>query len=606
MRWSWHHLWLLGSVAWVTACGDPQDEPSTASTPLSSPSETASTTENTPLSPLPALPSERHEADLQGELTKLDPATDGWDTEVISARMLKDLKALEKWTQTDRQELLPLAMSPTFQGHLIASAPLTETYTHGSLQVARGRPAAFGPAVAWLSEWPSPSTTHFKLIQIAAEEGGVLKATVLVDRSASREDAPVQENMVWGTEWRLNANDELTLSQIKIAFVERIRWESDRPSLFADATGAVLDGDDAFEKQLRFGIDYWRERLDWRFGAEIVGPHGFAIGDANGDGWDDLYVCDTGGLPNALFLQQADGTARNVASEAGVDFHEPTHSALFVDWDNDGDQDLTIASGRHVFFYANDGNARFAQKAVAQSDSIVRSLAAADYNLDGKVDLYVCGYFDRNGDTVGLGRPLPYHDANNGVRNYLLENRDQWRFENVTESVGLDINNQRFSYAAAWEDADNDGDPDLYVANDFGRNNFYRNDGGQFTDVAGTLGVEDLSAGMSVSWGDYNQDGLMDLYVGNMFSSAGNRIAYQRQYRPGQESTHHAYRRHARGNTLFVNRGQDGFQDLTLPAGVNMGRWSWSCQFADVNNDSHLDLLVANGMVTSDEDSDDL
>ncbi|MGY8691027.1 MAG: FG-GAP repeat domain-containing protein, partial [Verrucomicrobiales bacterium] len=149
--------------------------------------------------------------------------------------------------------------------------------------------------------------------------------------------------------------------------------------------------------------------------------------------------------------------------------------------------------------------------------------------------------------------------------------------------------------------------PDLYVANDFGRNNFYRNDSGRFTDIAAKVGIEDLSAGMSVSWGDYNQDGLMDLYVGNMFSSAGNRVAYQRQYRSKlNPSAHQAFRRHARGNTLFENRGDGTFRDVTLPARVNMGRWSWSSNFVDVNNDSHEDLLVANGMVTSDDDTGDL
>jgi hypothetical protein len=74
------------------------------------------------------------------------------------------------------------------------------------------------------------------------------------------------------------------------------------------------------------------------------------------------------------------------------------------------------------------------------------------------------------------------------------------------------VNNQRFSYAAAWDDYDQDGDFDLYVANDFGRNNLYRNDRTGFEDVADELGVEDTGSGMSVSWGDVNGDGWMDLY----------------------------------------------------------------------------------------------
>ena len=79
---------------------------------------------------------------------------------------------------------------------------------------------------------------------------------------------------------------------------------------------------------------------------------------------------------------------------------------------------------------------------------------------------------------------MPYHDANNGGRNVLLRNDGRWRFSHATVRAGLDVKNRRFSYAAAWEDFDNDGDQDLYVANDFGRNNLYRNDSGRFTDIA--------------------------------------------------------------------------------------------------------------------------
>ena len=198
---------------------------------------------------------------------------------------------------------------------------------------------------------------------------------------------------------------------------------------------------------------------------------------------------------------------------------------------------------------------------------------------------------------------MPYHDANNGVRNVLLRNTGSG-FKDITEEVGLNQNNQRFSYAAAWEDFDNDGDMDLYVANDFGRNNLYRNDGGRFVDIAASAGVEDISAGMSVSWADYNGDGWMDLYVGNMFSSAGNRIAFQRQYRDGDALG--SFQRHARGNSLFLNQGDGTFLDTSLEAGVTRGRWSWSSPFVDWNNDGWEDILVANGMVTGTEDTGDL
>jgi hypothetical protein len=207
-----------------------------------------------------------------------------------------------------------------------------------------------------------------------------------------------------------------------------------------------------------------------------------------------------------------------------------------------------------------------------------------------------------------MGRPIPYHDANNGGRNILFRNDRDWRFHNATRQVGLDQNNRRFSFAAAWDDYDNDGDMDLYVANDYGRNNLYRNDGGRFTDVAGELGVEDISAGMSVSWGDYNRDGWMDIYVGNMWSSAGQRIAYQRHFQPGASAeTRSSFQRHARGNTLFANRGPGtpGFSDVSESAAITLGRWAWTSLFTDLNNDGWEDVVVANGFITQ-EDTHDL
>ena len=157
-----------------------------------------------------------------------------------------------------------------------------------------------------------------------------------------------------------------------------------------------------------------------------------------------------------------------------------------------------------------------------------------------------------------------------------------------------------------------DGDQDLYVANDYGRNNLYRNDSDKngkviFVDVAAETGVEDMSAGMSVSWADADLDGDLDLYVSNMWSSAGNRIAYQRQFMKGaDEESLEGFRRHARGNSLFINLGNGSFKDSSLQSGASMGRWSWGSRFADINNDGLQDILVSNGFITQPEDSGDL
>jgi hypothetical protein len=295
---------------------------------------------------------------------------------------------------------------------------------------------------------------------------------------------------------------------------------------------------------------------------------------------------------------------------------------------------------------SNDGRGRFRKEATLAVHPVAHSITAIDYDADGDLDLYSCDYGSDNeqfGDNVA---PLPWHDANNGAPNVLFRNDGGWKFTDVTREVGLDHNNRKYSFAASWEDFDNDEDFDLYVANDFGRKNLYRNDGStgiasgtpgrndgestgiasgtprstgtqgstgkasgtpgstQFRDVAREIGADDLGPGMSAAWADYNNDGWMDLYVGNMFSGAGNRITYQERFKPGSGEVVGDYRRFARGNTLLKNRGDGTFEDVSVGAGVTVGRWAWSSLFVDINNDGWQDLFVANGYVTGDNPDD--
>jgi hypothetical protein len=265
-----------------------------------------------------------------------------------------------------------------------------------------------------------------------------------------------------------------------------------------------------------------------------------------------------------------------------------------------------------VVFGENDGRGRFSRRARIAGVDDPQSMAAADFDRDGDLDVYLCGYTrrieysDRSAE-VGFGTraPVPYHDANNGGANALLRNDGSFAFTNVTNEVGLGENNGRFSWAAAWEDYDDDGDPDLYVANDYGRNNLYRNEAGRFRDVAAAAGVEDPGNGMSADWGDYDRDGDMDLYVGNMFSSAGRRIATQELFAPGGTAAARAdLLRSARGNSLFANQGGGLFRDVSEEAGVTLGRWAWASIFFDLNNDGWQDLVVANGFFTHEDSSD--
>ncbi len=165
---------------------------------------------------------------------------------------------------------------------------------------------------------------------------------------------------------------------------------------------------------------------------------------------------------------------------------------------------------------------------------------------------------------------------------------------------GLNQNNTRYSFCCGWNDFNHDGWPDLYVVNDFGRKNLYRNNGdGTFRDVAPKEGLEDPGAGMSVCSFDYDNDGADDLYVANMWTAAGERVSTQGIFQQdAPEKVRALYRKHAMGNSLFRNSDDGSFHDVTASAGVGMGRWSWSSDAWDFDHDGYPDLYVTNGMVS--------
>ena len=449
----------------------------------------------------------------------------------------------------------------------------------------------------------------FKLTRVELQ-ADTASTVAYFESAAQLSDRVVQHTATWRCDWVRVAGKALPLlTGIRLEDFEEVVYQksgSDDTPAFVDLTGPLLGNTAAFRDQLVYGADHWYGTLDVTFGVQ-QGNQGISVGDANGDGREDVFVCQPAGLPSRLFLRQPDGTLRDATVEAGLDWLDACRSALFIDLDNDGDQDMAISLNYSLCLFENDGAAKFRLFSTVEIYSWPTSVTASDYDNDGDLDLYVCGYNPRGETAPGdiFANPVPYHDANNGARNFMLQNEGALVFSDVTDPVGLNTNNRRFSFAATWEDYDNDGDQDLYVANDFGRNNLFRNDlmpdgKRRFQDVAADAGVEDIAAGMSVSWADYNHDGLMDLYVSNMFSSAGNRVAYQRQFKShSDEASRLNLQRHARGNTLFENAGNGTFKDVSIDAGVTMGRWAWGSNFADINNDGWEDLYVTNGFFTT-------
>ncbi len=336
-----------------------------------------------------------------------------------------------------------------------------------------------------------------------------------------------------------------------------------------------------------------------------LGMHGVAVGDVDGDQQEDVYLARAGGHANQLWIRQKDGRLLDRAQSAGVADLEDTGGVLICDLDGDGARDLVAGLDSRVVISWNDGQGRFPERLVLDppgEPAQVYSLCAADADGDGDLDLYDTRYFQ--GGRLGSA-PTPYHDANNGAPNVFWRNEGERRFRDATREVGLQSNNTRFSLAALWEDLDRDGDLDLYVTNDFGRNNLYRNDGGRFVDVAEASGALDMAASMGVSAADANRDGLLDLYVSNMHTPAGMRVVTDARFQAQAGSEVRAqYLHHTRGNTLLYGTESGGFEVAPARSGASTGGWAWGSVFLDYDNDGRADLLVPNGFATGAQEED--
>ncbi len=355
-----------------------------------------------------------------------------------------------------------------------------------------------------------------------------------------------------------------------------------------------------------------------QIGAQIYTDGGPVLADFDADGDVDLFLPR---IHAAARLYENDGTGHfeDVTAARGLELNalrQGSNSGLFLDLDRDGRLDLAVGSKQSgLLLFRNEGkDGGSVRSSDAPGDQPLggagewESLAAADYDGDGLVDLYLTNYNLIDAEH----QPASYVDARDGLGNVLLRNTGDFRFEDATAAAGLDANAERWSYAAAWADYDRDGDVDLFVANDYGPNSLYRNRGNgrhpeggqteQFEQVATEVGAEDYGNGMGVLWADVDGDLWLDAYVSNMQSFAGNRITRLEDF-PGSAEDRALYRRFSKGNTLLRNLGDsaDGdvaFEDVTDQAGVRGAFWAWGNLAFDYDSDADLDLFVCGGFYT--------
>ena len=392
---------------------------------------------------------------------------------------------------------------------------------------------------------------------------------------------------------------------------------------FRDVTGHLFGGVSSFREQLIPGNPYWRARLDSACGIDVFGNQGIAAADIDGDGIDEIYVCQPGGLPNRLFKIRPDGTAEDITARSGLGVLDETTCALFADFRNASRQDAVVLRASGPLLFLNQGDGTFVEQADAfefktTPQGSFTGMAAADFDRDGRLDLYLCCYsYFQSEDQYQY--PAPYPDARNGPPNFLFRNRVALqangkvdglamrapgiRFEDVTDETGMNHHNDRFSFAPAWCDFDGDGWPDLYVANDFGRGNLYRNRNGHFHDEADRAGLGGAGPGMSASWFDYDGDGRPDLYVSDMWTAPGQRIVHDPAFQPAGRDRE-AFRRHTKGNCLYRNKGDGTFEETSAREDVEMGRWAWGSGGFDWDLDGTPEILVSTGMVTNRSEKD--
>ena len=327
-----------------------------------------------------------------------------------------------------------------------------------------------------------------------------------------------------------------------------------------------------------------------------LAAYGAATADLDRDGRLDLVVTAQGG--NALYLQSPDGTFRDVADQARIrTLPSPATAPLLLDYDNDGDTDLFLSAVGDQALFENrlvpEGRLVFRDVSLTAGVALPAagfSAVSGDVDRDGWPDVYVTSY-----NHYGAVIPDSWDSGANGLPNLLFMNQRNGTFREQAEAWGAA--DRRWSYAAQFADVDEDGDLDLYVANDFGGGNgLFMNTGTRFVDDAAARGVVDQAYSMGVSFGDPDNDGDLDLHVTRMSSIAGRRILGRLS--PATFPPRERLLELRAGNALYRNLGGGRFRDVSAAAGPFPGGWGWGGGFCDIDNDSWLDLVTPNGFLS--------
>jgi len=334
---------------------------------------------------------------------------------------------------------------------------------------------------------------------------------------------------------------------------------------------------------------------------------GVAWGDHDNDGDDDLFVVASGAAlgappaaraPSLLFENRGDGTF--VPAAGFPDLRLIGMGAAWGDYDGDGWLDLVVTAYGELVLLHNERGRLVREERFDGGAGFFAGASWGDYDRDGDLDLYVCGYVRYRPDDAGraratlqYGQAVPYTlnpSSYPPEPNRLFRNDGDGRFEDVAARLGV-ANPEGRSLSALWHDFDQDGWLDLYVANDVSDNVFYHNRQGRFVEISHPAWVADHRGAMGLAAGDWNGDGDTDLFISHWL--AQENALYDSQLRQIGAAPAGAPDVPVR----FIDvADQVGLGQISLPM------VGWGTEFADLDADGWLDLLVANGSTMERED----
>ena len=331
-----------------------------------------------------------------------------------------------------------------------------------------------------------------------------------------------------------------------------------------------------------------------------------AVHDFNRDGYPDIAICSIDG-PQYI-LQSVDGKSfRDVTQSVRIPakIYGDVDLASWIDFNNDGYPDLLLGS---TLYRNNDGkfftDVTFESGLVVDKPREPMSAAVADYDRDGLLDLYIV--YQHNTEYRGGGSWV--NDEKSGAPNQLWRNLGNGRFADVTDFVGAGGGN-RHSFAAVWLHANDDNDPDLYVANDFGENVLFENGAAKskgFTDVSRDYGVGDFATSMGVAAADINGDTETEIYVANMYSKMGRRIIRQVCDDDYPTGIMQQIEGSCAGSRLYQRKqNSDHYEERSVSMGVNSVGWAYAPAFVDLDCDGFLDIYATTGYLSFDRKKPD-